>query len=228
VQRLKPPLGPALARRPPSRERHSEALQALRPEIVELEKAPHQPARPLTDHHTARRGQRLQARCQARRLADHRPLLRLGRADQIADHHQPGGNPDPHLQPRRPLGLQLNYRFDQSQPGAHRPLGIVFMRLRPAEVGEHAVTQILGDVTFEPLDHGCGAVLVGAHDAAQVLGVDSPGEFGRAHEITEQHRQLATFGLERPRDYRDRLRGCRGLSLVERGDGVEELSPVSD
>jgi hypothetical protein len=42
--------------------------------------------------------------------------------------------------------LQPSDRRDQLQPGAHRPLGVVLMGLRVAEVCQHAVAQVLGDV----------------------------------------------------------------------------------
>ena len=42
----------------------------------------------------------------------------------------------------------------RGEAGAHRPFGVVLVRLRTAEVGEHAVAQILGDVAAELRDHG--------------------------------------------------------------------------
>jgi hypothetical protein len=53
-------------------------------------------------------------------------------------------------------------------------------------------------------------------------------QLGRADQIAEHHRQLATFGVQRPRGGGDRLRGCWNPSLVEPGDGIEELAPMSD
>ncbi len=53
----------------------------------------------------------------------------------------------------RDAGRSRADRLDQLQPGAHRPLGIVLVRLRPAEVGEHAVAHVLGDVAVEAADH---------------------------------------------------------------------------
>jgi hypothetical protein len=50
------------------------------------------------NHHGARFSQCLEARSKVRRLADDR--LRLGPAssDEVADHHEPGRDPDPYLQ----------------------------------------------------------------------------------------------------------------------------------
>ena len=41
--------------------------------------------------------------------------------------------------------IELRHGFDQGKPGADRALGIVLMRLRIAEIGEHAVAHVLGD-----------------------------------------------------------------------------------
>ena len=38
-------------------------------------------------------------------------------------------------------------------------------------------------------------VLVGAHDLAQVFRVELAGEAGGVHQVTEQHGELAAFGL---------------------------------
>ena len=38
--------------------------------------------------------------------------------------------------------------IDDREPGPHRPLGVVLVRLRPAEIGEHAVAHVLGDVAL--------------------------------------------------------------------------------
>ena len=47
---------------------------------------------------------------------------------------------------------------DHRQPGPHRPLGLVLVRLRPAEIGQHAVAHVFGDVPVPALDH-LGAAL---------------------------------------------------------------------
>ena len=41
------------------------------------------------------------------------------------------------------MGLQVTDGGDQLQPCAHGPLGVVFMRLRIAEVDENAVAHVL-------------------------------------------------------------------------------------
>ena len=87
-------------------------------------------------------------------------------------------------------------RLDHRQPGAHRPLGIVLMRLRIAEIDQHPVAHVFGDKAVEAADRlGDGAVVV-ADQLAQILRVMTGRERGRADEIAEHHRQLPAFGVD--------------------------------
>ncbi len=55
-------------------------------------------------------------------------------ADDLSHHHQAGGNADAHLQPGFIGDLQFADGLDNIKPGAHRPLGVVFMGLRITEI----------------------------------------------------------------------------------------------
>jgi hypothetical protein len=67
--------------------------------------------------------------------------------------------------------LQCTDRCDQLQPGAHRPLGIIFVRLRIAKVDQYAVAHVLRYESAEAT-HGLGnAFLIGRNDLAEVLRV---------------------------------------------------------
>ena len=143
-------------------------------------------------------GQRLQAGGEVGRLADHRLLLRR--------------SPSPIRSPTttRPVAIptraasgwpagrrESGHRLDDREPGAHRPLGVVLMRLRPAEIGQHAVAHELGDVALEARDPPAQRVLVGAHDVAHVLGVEaaeSAVEPTRSTNITVSWRRSASRG----------------------------------
>ena len=82
---------------------------------------------------------------------------------------------------------------DQLQPRPHRPLGIVLMGLRIAEIHEDAVAHVLRHEPAEAL-HGPGdALLIGGNDLAQVLRVHPGGERRRTDEVREHHRDLATL-----------------------------------
>ena len=97
---------------------------------------------------------RLQPRRKVRRLADDRLLLRRTRSDQIADDDEPGRDADARLQAERGV-FELAHSFDQLQPGPHRPLGVVLMGLRIAEIDQHAVAHVFRDEPAEAL-HGLG------------------------------------------------------------------------
>jgi hypothetical protein len=117
-------------------------------------------------------------------------------------------------------------RLDHRQPGAHRPLGIVFMRLRIAEIDQHAIAHIFGDKAVEAADRLGDCAVIGADQLPQILRVETRRECRRADEIAEHHRQLAPLGLGRRRCIAgSRRHGRRG---AERGDGIEELAPVAD
>ena len=127
----------------------------------------------------------------------HRLLARGPLADQVADHGDAGGDARPRLKPHFKMKVEPTHLLDQLQRRAHRPLGIVLVRDRPAEVGEHAIAQVLGDMAFEAADHLRARCLISAHDFTQVLGVEPRRQRGRADQIAEQHRQLAAFRATR-------------------------------
>ena len=87
-------------------------------------------------------------------------------------------------------------RLDYRQPRAHRPLGVVLMRLRVAEIDQHPVAHIFGDKPVEAADRlGDGAVIV-----ARSAPANPPGQprrqRRRADQIAEHHRQLPAFGVD--------------------------------
>ena len=167
-------------------------LRSLCAEVFKIEEIAEELSRALGDDDRVRLGNALQTRREVRRLADDRLLLSRTRSDQIADYDQPGGNADAGLQ--WSTGLQPAHRFDQLQPRPYRPLGVVLMGLRIAEVDEHAVAHVL---RYEPAEalHSLGdALLIGGNDLAQVLRVHAGRECRRTDEVREHHRDLAALG----------------------------------
>ena len=103
-----------------------------------------QPPRGGGDHHGVRRGGRLQARGEVRRLADDVALLRLAGADQFADHDQAGGDADADLMRAADRRARATASIKRER-GAHGVLGVGLVRLRIAEIDQHAVAHVFGD-----------------------------------------------------------------------------------
>ena len=102
----------------------------------------------------------------------------------------------------RQAGIQGGDGLDHAQAGVHRTPGIVFMGDRVAKIDQQPIAEILRDMALiRPNDRGRG-LLVGTHHGAQVFGVEQARELRGAHQVTEQHRELAAFGLRRTRVHR--------------------------
>jgi hypothetical protein len=84
------------------------------------------------------------------RFARNRAHLFDGARLLVADYNEPGGDADAHPQidiGRRPkLVIQSGYCPHQVERGSHRPLGIVLVGLRVAEVNQNAVAEIARDI----------------------------------------------------------------------------------
>ena len=50
-------------------------------------------------------------------------------------------------------------------------------------------------MSLKALDDLSTGSLVGAHHLPQIFGIELAGERGRIHQVTEQHGELAAFGL---------------------------------
>jgi hypothetical protein len=87
-----------------------------------------------------------------------------------------------------------------------------------------------------------GGVEIGADKVAPLLGVQLSRNFGRAHKVTEQHREIAAFaggfdrgrgrwwrnrGLDR-RWYDGRRQGCRSRCTAQFGDRFQQLLAMAE
>jgi hypothetical protein len=231
VQGLETALGGAVTQHPPGPDRLVEPLEIAAPEILELEQAAHQASTPRVDDDPARCGQRLQSGGPVRRLADHRLLLRSALADQVADHDQTGRDPGAHSQRRAVARAELSDPGGQIEPGPHRPLGVVFVRLRPAEIREHTVAHVLGDMAVPALHYFSAALLILPDQLAQVLGIEPCRERRRADQIAEHHRQLPPLGGRGRRRQAGRRIGVprgRGLAVCEIRDRTKQQAPMAE
>ena len=76
----------------------------------------------------------------------------------------PGGNPDSGGKRRFVGHVYPGNGKNRIQAGPHGPFGLILIRLRPTEVGQNAIAEILGDVPAVP-GHGTGdGILVAPHD----------------------------------------------------------------
>ena len=62
-----------------------------------------------------------------------------------------------------------------------------------AKVDQQPIAQILRKVALMPLNHLGTGLLILLHDRPVVFGIKLRGQRGRAHQITEHHRQLPPF-----------------------------------
>jgi hypothetical protein len=131
---------------------------------LQIEEIANELSRTLGDYDRVRLCNALQASRDVRRLTDDAALLRLARSDQVADYDQPGSNPYAGLQGS--AELQSANRLDQLQPSPYRPLGVILVGLRKAEVNQYAVTHILRDEPADALHSRSNAFLIGRNDLA--------------------------------------------------------------
>jgi hypothetical protein len=127
-------------------------------------------------------------------------------------------NPVLRLQP----GIERGELAQDLPAGPHRPLRVVLVGLRVAEVHQQPVPQVLGHVSLVALDRLRSARVVGLHDAAVDLRLELLPERARAYEIAEHHREMPPLALTgQRRRRRIRIRPNRQIAtpdLVERLD----------
>jgi hypothetical protein len=170
----------------------------------------------------------LQARRQVRRLADDTALLRLALADQVTDHHEPGGDADANLELADRGRVEPSDRDNDVEAGTDGALGIVFVGPRKAEISEHAVAHVFGDETVEAANRLRDTAVIGADHLAQLFGIEPRRQCRRADQIAEHHRQLSALGRRagpgfRRRDVRDRSRPG-----TQAGNGFQHLAAMTD
>src|SRR6516162_3112884 len=93
---------------------------------------------------------------------------------------------------------------------------------RVAEINQNSVAHVLGDKAIEFGYRSSDGVVIGGDDLAQILGIESSGELGRADQIAEHHRQLPTLGGGR------RSAGGSRAPRVKRSDSVEKPPAMPD
>src|SRR6516165_6536757 len=83
------------------------------------------------------------------------------------------------------------------ETGTCRALGVVVVRLGPAEVGHDPIAEELRDVAAEAYHLEADGSLIVGYELAPFLGIHATGNLGRIHEIGKEHGQMASFSLDR-------------------------------
>ncbi len=187
AEQVEPAANAGRARHAVRRHRAREPLQELRPQVLELEQAPHEPFGVAADDDGVPFGDPLETGGDVQRLAQREDLAAL-LATGPAQHDGAGVDADAKRQPLVHIVLWL---FDDREAGPNGALGRVLVRLRVAEVGEHSVAQVLGHVTAVACDDLGRARMVGLHQFEVVLGVEPRRELHRADEVAEERCELA-------------------------------------
>src|SRR5262249_36378501 len=97
-------------------------------------------------------------------------------------------------------GVELPQGLHDAQPGPHGALRVIFMRQGVAKVDEQSIAEILRDMSLKARDYLGTGLLIGPHHLTQVFRVKLAGEWGRVHQVAEQHGELAAFGVGRTWD----------------------------
>ena len=224
VQRLEPAFSVAFPEDAPSPHRFRETLERGWRERGELEQIADEAPRPIGYDHRAGLGEPLQPRRQVRRLSCDASLLRLARADKIADDHQPGGDSNARVERLASGCVELSDAFDQRQAGPDRTFGVIFVGLRIAKVDEHAVAHEFGDVAATCADDILDLRVIRTQEFLQIFWIKAGGESCRAHEVAKHHRELPPLGV-----IREPLGQARRLTPSPRAsNGIEEFPPVAD
>jgi hypothetical protein len=120
----------------------------------------------------------------------------------FADDDGTGVNANTDLERTREAHLQGMHGLDNPEPDPHGPCGIIFMGRRIAEVHEEPITEVLSDMAVKALDYLRTGLLIRPNYLAEFFGIQLSREGSGAHQVTEQHGELAAFGLSSRRSRR--------------------------
>src|SRR5262249_31156285 len=88
------------------------------------------------------------------------------------------------------------HRGQDIKASAYSPMRVILMRLGIAKVDEQSIPQELGDVPVIASNHLRTGGVIRTYHVPVLFRVELGGEFCGVHEVTEHHRELATFGFE--------------------------------
>ena len=145
----------------------------------------------IRNHHRVGLGFGLGTRCQ---IGGFTNRAEFGKppagTNELANHRQASRNPDAHLRGLPAYCRQARNCINDAQCRAHSLLAGILTGFRVAEIGQHAIAEVLGDPACVFLNHrrNCGTVAI--QKFTQVLGIDAHGQGGGTHQVAEDHRDL--------------------------------------
>ena len=172
----------------PRRKRGCLSLRLSRSQVPVTDRASRRRLRPLTDQHLTRYGTLLKARRDVDGIAaDHQLAARrsLSSGDNLARVHADAQS-DLGSVARSDVRGERSELVAHGKSRPHRALGVVVVRERDTEDGQHGVADELLAEPSEPLDLGVDELEQIALDHPELLGVDPGTERGRAGEVCEE------------------------------------------
>jgi hypothetical protein len=194
-------------------------------QIAVIEMPARELARLRADQHCPRLRQRLQARGEIGRLADHR-LFRRGVIDHELGHDDgASGDADADLEHGFDVGLEIRYGIDQCKSRAHRLFGIILLRAWIAEIGEHAIVHVACDHTVVTADDVGDAGMIRGDHAPHVFWIQSRRKGSRTDQVAKHDRKLTSLGFV-PRHRFGRCFGQLKSGPIELGNGTQQLAAM--
>lgn len=171
MQRLEPAVDRAQPSHLPSPYGGWEALDLDGTEIATLEKLADEPSRRVVAQHAARLSHRLEPGRQVGGFTYNPSLLRAALADQISHNHDTGCDTDAGRQSCS-LPFKTADPLHEGETGPECPFGILFVRVRIAEIYKRTIPHILGDEAAKFGDFISHGGLVAADHLAQILRIE--------------------------------------------------------
>ena len=208
----------------------ADALQSERIDRFEVEQIGDQRTGAGGDDDAIAGGDGLQAGREVGSFAEHGLFGGGADRDRIADDDHAAGDADAAGKLEIIDGSHGRHGGNDVEPGADGAFGIVLVRLRVAEIDEHAIAHEFRHEAVVAGDAAGDLVLVGVDHALQGFEVERRSETRRIDDVAEHHRQVALFG-GRPRGTAGavgRRNSAGEVCRAERVDGGAQFLAIAE
>ena len=204
----------------PDRDGLADTFHLAAAEAAKREQIAKQRARRSGNDNRARLGQALESGSDVRCISDRCLLLRRLSADEVANHHEPGRDGDPHLDAF--LRAERPHCGDDVEARAHGAFRVILVRAGIAEIGEYAVAHEPGDhaIVRDNNPRACGPI--GTDHFPHVFGIEARRERRRTYQIAEHDGEVTPLGVGPA----SRLGDQPGL--IEFGDRAQHLATMPE